>query len=481
MNRTPSSSDGPWGNPFKLQARTLSARRAATVILLALGAAACSPAVDQRPNVILVTLDTTRLDDLGCYGGPTSTPGLDRLAADGVLFERAYSVAFGTTPSHATLFTGAHARRHGVYDNHTILEDRHVTLAEVMHDAGYATAAFVSGRPLVSAIGLAQGFEHYDDGPFVDGRRPAEATTDRALEWLASERHRPFFAWVHYYDPHQPYAPAPALSAGRMSLALSALFGDEHDSPRYLRGPELPAQHLPAIDREARRRYRGQIERMDSQLARLLANLDHDQTYDATMIVVVADHGENFLDRGVRLAFDHDGLFAEVSRLPLVVKPPASRGRGAHRDALVGNLDIAPTILDLADLDAPPSWQGLSLGEHLDAGDTVGRTHLILEGAHHIEIAVRTRRWLYRRLIDPAATNPDNVVRLSYVGGSSAELYDTAASPREGQPLTPMPPAETAALGELIERFLATPAAVAPPRLDDTAHEDALRALGYVR
>src|SRR5688572_32484623 len=176
-------------------------------------------------NILLVTLDTTRADRLGCYGrAGAATPVLDRLAAGGVRFAEAVTVAPETLPAHATLLTGLLPPRHGVRINaENRLESRHATLAEVARARGYETAAFVSAFVLDARFGLDQGFDLYDDrveaaegAVFPSGmnERPAGRTTDAALAWLrARDRRKPFLAWVHYFDAHAPYAPPEPFAA----------------------------------------------------------------------------------------------------------------------------------------------------------------------------------------------------------------------------------------------------------------------------
>jgi arylsulfatase A-like enzyme len=197
--------------------------RRATVLGVA-ALAACARAPEPR-SILLVTLDTTRADRLGCYGrADAGTPVIDALAAAGVRFERAYTVAPITLPAHATILTGAPPPVHGLRDNGlAALEEEAVTLAEVARAAGLRTAACVSAFPLDRVFGLAQGFEHYGDvaddaAPAGAGQvreRRADETVAEAREWLATlAPGEPFFLWVHLFDPHHPYDP-PAEHARR--------------------------------------------------------------------------------------------------------------------------------------------------------------------------------------------------------------------------------------------------------------------------
>ena len=222
---------------------------------------ACRP----RPNVLLITLDTTRADRLGCYGcAEAGTPALDRLAREGLRFTRACSHTPLTLPSHATIFTGRYPPEHGLRDNmHHRLGKDTPTLATKLKALGYRTAAFVASYDLDRQFGLARGFDVYDDrmSPPAKGdsvyerENRADVVADRALAWLAQNAGQPFFCWVHFYDPHAPYDPPPPFNSN-------------------FRNP-----------------YDGEIAFMDSQIGRLLAFLDQRGLAERTLIVACADHG----------------------------------------------------------------------------------------------------------------------------------------------------------------------------------------------
>jgi choline-sulfatase len=301
------------------------------------------PILDVHPgaaaglNVLIVTLDTTRADHLGCYGyAPAATPVLDRLAAGGVRFAEAVTVAPETLPAHATLFTGLLPPRHGVRVNgEDRLESRHVTLAEVARARGYETAAFVSAFVLDGRFGLAQGFGVYDDkvettegAAFAAGNneRNASRTTDAALAWLRGrDRGRPFLAWVHYFDAHFPYDPPEAFAR------------------RFAGNP-----------------YDGEIAFVDSQLGRLLQGLDDLGGRDKTLIVVAGDHGESLGDHGERT---HSlFLYRSATRVPLILSNRRLFPRPHVVDGTVVSLaDLAPTLVDLLGVEEPPARDGLSL------------------------------------------------------------------------------------------------------------------------
>jgi arylsulfatase A-like enzyme/Tfp pilus assembly protein PilF len=279
------------------------------------------PAVPkQRPNVILITIDTLRADHLGCYGyADIKTPTLDGLAADGILFERAISQVPLTWPSHAVILTGTYPFQNGVQDfTGQPLSPQFRTVAQAFKQAGYATGAVVSAFVLDRSWGLARGFDYYDDAfsaetfqkkdiGLVDRR--AGESVDHALAWLKKTPRRPFFLWLHLYDPHSPY-----------------------DPPEPYR-TEYKA-HL----------YDGEIAYADHELGRLVAWLKGNKLYDSSFIVALSDHGESLGEHGE----DEHGFFVYNStvHVPLIVKPPA--GSGISRDRRrqpVETTSVAPTLL----------------------------------------------------------------------------------------------------------------------------------------
>lgn len=443
------------------------------------------------PSLLLITADTTRQDVLGPYGGDAATPSLDVLAADGVVFENAFSVAFGTAPSHASLFTASPAAEHGVYDNQTILSPELETLAEVFHAQGYVTAAFVSAVPVGRSLGLPQGFDLYDDlvgpdassglGDFAKYERRAEVTAERFLAWLKRQDGEPFFAWLHFYDPHQPYAPPGATE--RDPAGIYGYFVTPEGTPKHLR---LPAKlrdkprRLERVEALARERYLAEVEHMDAQIGRVLDALKEKGLYDDMTVAFVADHGENLGEREHPLAFEHHGLFQGVTRLPLVLKLPRSKLAGSRPDFLLGNLDVAPTLLEIAGVEPPSQWSGRSFLRRL--GEPKGREfrpYLVLEGANRQEISVRTRQWMYRRVLGEFRSQAEKLFFLGYAPGRPQELYDLGADPGETVGLDPEGHPVSSRLEEILREF-AVHEAVGAERLETREHLEALKALGYI-
>ncbi len=290
----------------------------------------------ERPfNVVVVTLDTTRADRLGAYGyAQASTPTLDALAAEGVLFRRAYSVTPLTLPSHTSLFSGTYPPHHGVRDNGGfIVPDELTTLAEVLGEGGYDTGAFIAAYVLDSRWGLDQGFDTYHDEFDVRGQRfismgavqrPANEVVDAALDWLDGREEAPFFLWVHLYDPHAPYeAPEPYRT-------------------RFATSP-----------------YQGEIAFMDSEVGRLLDALEASGSRTDTYVVVAGDHGESLGEHGeVQHGFF---IYEAATHVPLIVSTPFEETRGIERDEAVSLIDVMPTVLDMTGFETPAAVQGESL------------------------------------------------------------------------------------------------------------------------
>ncbi len=396
-------------------------------------------------NLLVITLDTTRADHLGCYGAKdVATPTLDALAARGLRFTAAQSVAPVTLPAHATIFTGRYPPRHGVRNNSEYrLAAEQETLAERLRAAGYDTAAFVSAFVLDARFGLDQGFAHYDDrvepaqgAAFSQGNneRRADAVTDAALAWLARERRAPFFAWVHYYDPHATYRPPAPFDA---------------------RFKERP--------------YDGEIAFMDAQVARLFQALEARGLQGRTLVVALADHGEGLGEHGETT----HGVFVyeAMLRVPLIVAgPPAVVPRPQVVDALVSSVDLTPTLLDLFGLPLRDDFEGLSWAR----------------------VKPDRRRAVYMESLLPYLDYgwaPLFALRRGsdkYILAPRPELYDLAKDPRETADLHARATGEARATRDRLAAILRA-ALEAQPTLQaghaggaDTEVAERLRALGYV-
>ena len=309
--------------------------------LLGLSACDTGPEV-RRHSVLLVTFDTTRADVLAPWGGPGGlTPNLDRLAAEGLVFADASTVAPLTLPSHASMLTGLYPPHHGLRENGiAALPASAQTLAEIAQGAGFQTAAFVSALVLDPSFGLDQGFDTYAAPPRRVGSQSshtpeltADQTISSALAWLDQrDRARPFFLWVHLFDPHGPYTPPPAFRPR-----------DKADAPAL---------------------YLGEIRFADRELGRLIAALERDGSLEDTFVAFTADHGEAFGEHGEPT---HGAYVWETTlHVPLILRDPAGRRAGQRTDSVAGVTDLFPTLLEAMGLPQRRTVDGISLMPLLD-------------------------------------------------------------------------------------------------------------------
>lgn len=321
-----------------------------SVLLVAIGllclVGSCSR--DHRPDVLIVTIDTLRADHTSAYGYEVATtPELERIASDGLLFERAYAPTSTTAPSHAALLSGRTPRSLGVLKNGHVIREEEVMLAEVFSDAGYATAAVVSSFPVRAEFGFEQGFGTYDENFTIEesslggenyerGRnRIAEFTTRRFLQWVrdSSSRHSRF-SWVHYVDPHAPYK-APVAFEGSW--------------PKKTRG--------------FIRQYDEEIHYVDHWLGKLYDGAREAAGDRGLIFVVTADHGEGLGDH--RWMGHGVNLYEEAVRVPMVLVAPGLEAPGSRIMEPVSLIDVAATVLDLAGVKAPGTLEGQGLlGDH---------------------------------------------------------------------------------------------------------------------
>jgi len=429
-------------------------------------------------------IDTLRADKLGCYGNPRGlTPAIDRLARDGVVFERACAHSPWTLPSVATLLTSLHPQEHGAggwLDLSGLAAGRPTrprfhgldfeieTVAERFHDAGYATAAVVNVDFLAESFGLTQGFEHVDARWSDDNRdvRTAAETTASALDWLSGNRRRPFFLMVHYFDPHAVYAPPPAFrrrfAAPQDRASDAFVFGTRQDLLR-LRSGRIGLDR--AVVERAERLYDGEIAYTDHEIGRLLAGLDELGLTASTLVVVTADHGEEFLDHG---GFEHGHtLYDELLRVPLILRLPSllPPRRIARRVRLI---DVAPTLCELTGVPAAESFAGRSLlAPEAELSDRPVLAHGNFWGPPGMS-------WYsgpYKLILTPDAA-----------GTPSAELYLPAEDPGERRDLSSVAPQVVRRLtAELREqrRWLGARARGTEIELDPQQRRR-LRALGYL-
>jgi arylsulfatase A-like enzyme/Flp pilus assembly protein TadD len=371
---------------------------------------ACSR--EQTPNVLLVTFDTTRYDRLGCTGDEKArTPVVDALAERGLLFDRAYAAVALTLPAHTTMMTGLSPTGHGVHNNGRFrVPDDVTTLAEILKEESFSTAAFVSAFVLDSRFNLNQGFDIYsaktrgssDPLDMTVPQRPGEETTDEALAWLESHGagDEPFFLWVHYYDPHHPLDVPP------------------------------PFDEMPDV-------YAAEIAYADTQLGRLLSGIERASPERETLIAFTADHGEGLGQHGEGT----HGLLAYDSTLhvPLILAGPGVE-RGDRSRILASHEDLLPTILSALRLPVPEGLPGRDLLHAAAVEDAEGdpQVRYFESRGPHEDLGwaalagLRTRQWKYTAMPEPV------------------ELYEIATDPRE---LIDLAEARPEIVSELATRF----------------------------
>ena len=407
-------------------------------------------------GVLLLTIDTLRTDHLGCYGYRRgATPAIDALAKQSVKFEHAFAPVPLTLPSHAALLTGAYPFYNGVRDQPGFrLPDDIPTLAEYFSHAGYATAAVLGSPVLSRRFGLSRGFGDYDDrfgastreqeAGLPNIKRPAGEVVRLALAWLDGKPPgKPFFLWLHFYDPHLPY-----------------------------RAPE------PFRSRFVDRPYDGEIAYTDSALATLFAGLRSRGLFDSCVIALTADHGEGLGEHGEST----HGYFIYDStiRVPLLVKPASATRDGDIRTS-VSLVDLAPTLLRLAGIPAPSSLQGMDLGGSIISGEEP-RPHPVYAETMYPLLHLGWNP--LRALISQKAAQPATWEAVKYIEAPHPELYDLDSDPGEVRNEYLSRRSEAAALRDQLEGFVrarapAKPSAARAPVSAETAR--LFGSLGYVR
>ena len=422
---------------------------------------------ESRPHILLVTLDTTRADHLGCYGYPRSTsPNLDRLASESVLYTRAIAPSSWTLPSHAALFTGKFTASHGaqyhpegplrlseaietpeswkVFRARGLARDE-VTIGRLLQEAGYATGAVLAGPWLKKVFGLHKGFSYYDDSSIssVSGR-PASSVTASALDWMDNNRGRRLFLFLNYYDPHSPYIPPEKFAWTFVPAGAD------------LRGRKVTPEERVAL-------YDGEILYMDRYIGHLLEGMRADGMYDDALIVVTADHGELLGEHG---KFGHGNyLYQEEIHIPLLVKYPRGETRPGRTDAAVQLPDVMAIILERLGLPLPAGTQG---GLPPDSG------HPLVAEAYPLPVTSSDGHW--RALLEEEH-------KLLWNSKGDHLLFDLKADPGERNNLVASKPRRADAMMRRLNGYLATLPAPGPPGPERNLDEEtrkALESLGYL-
>jgi arylsulfatase A-like enzyme len=424
-------------------------RALAAVPLLVLG---CQPNAEEL-NVLILSLDTTRAKAFGAYGSSEgSTPNFDRFSAErAVRFAHAITAVPVTFPSHSTIMTGTYPVFHGVHDNdYYRLDDRITTLAEILGGAGFSTAAFLGAYPLDSQVNLSQGFDLYDDDfeqdwsaaekrsrtPLSFGflERKSDLVNLAVGRWLEDHAADRFFLWVHYFDPHQPYDAAPP-------------YGSQFADP-----------------------YDAELAFMDEGFGDLVALLERHRVLDNTLVVIVGDHGEALGRHGepTHASFTYDATM----QVPLWVAHPSLGTPGGTVPSTVRTLDVAPTILDLLDLEPTEEMQGRSLRPLLEDPQREWSEPALIESYYtRFQFGCAPLRGLVA----------DD---WKYIEGPRPELYNLRDDPEELTNLVDRRPERAAEMQEQLIRLWRRHSAPDPGRSATAASDEEtqrkLAALGYL-
>jgi arylsulfatase A-like enzyme len=465
--------------------------RLAALILAVMLAGACreqKPAPAPRPsprsgnslNVLLVTIDTLRADHLGIYAYTRNTsPHIDALGRQGVVFDRAYTYWPKTRGSMAIMLTGRRPSQNGYGKAHPMLLDFNATLASVLKEAGYVTAAAVDNPNVAAANGYAKGFDTYretwEEGALATEMDRTNAITETAVRFLSSARKdRPFLLWLHYVNPHAPYSPPPPHDTA--FLDASARTGPRLRTVPGFHGG-IPRQWaVPGQDRLGYyvAQYDGEIAAVDEQVGRVMDALRASPAGGRTVVALTSDHGESLGEHGYY--FDHgEDVFEPSLAIPLIVIAPGLTA-GRRVDAFASTLDVVPTILDAVKVSYPPELAGTSLLP-LARGTSQGPDRLFAQNDRNLT-ATWDRR--YRLVATPVGE------------GRRLSLYDRVQDPGETRDRSRSDPealrVQTRELEQHLERAdrewavtkrLTEGAAGEPPMSAEACEK--LKALGYVQ
>jgi arylsulfatase A-like enzyme len=459
----------------------------AATLVLVLGTNGCSKPPAPKPlpkktDILLITVDTLRPDHLGCYGyhRPTS-PRIDSLARQGTVFEQAFTFWPKTRASFVMIHTGRTAAESGYSPSRPRLLPFNATLASLLKDAGYETAAIVDNANVAASLGYGKGFASYEEvwedkavKTEIDGTK---AITRGALRFFQAPHPGPFFLWLHYVNPHAPYAPPPPYDAAFLDkeaesgprLRVVAGFHGGIPRPLFVPGHRNLAYYVAQYD--------GEIRTVDAEVGEVLDALSGSAFRDRTAVVFASDHGESLGDHDYY--FDHgEDLFDPCLRIPLIMRVPGAPG-GTRIPSLASTLDFLPTLLSIGDVVPPPGLAGKSLLGAITRGKATRGGRLFGENDRGLSAT-----WDERfKLVEVPALAP---------GQKTEAFYDRLSDPQETVDVSLTHPRERDAARGQLEFFLArqNQERAALKRLVEKAPGtetmtpeacERLRALGYVQ
>jgi arylsulfatase A-like enzyme len=459
-----------------------------------------------QEDILLIVIDTVRADDFGCYGSTRgATPNVDSLAADAVRFDEAFGHAPWTLPSISSLLTSTYPSIHGAlgkqwrFQRFTGIRDGIASGAQALKGAGFATHAIVNAVFLDPDLGLSRGFDEYDIDYATNYKiRRAGPSVDLALEYLKKNRDRRDFLLLHLFDPHLRYDPPPGWAdrfigtyTGRLKTMPAAQL--DHLTGRMIASAFVPPGYDQAY---LANMHLAEVAYVDAMLGRLFAGLKELGLYDSSIIVVTADHGEEFWDHG---RFEHGHtLYDELMHLPLIIKPArttragpessnAERGRVVHET--VRQIDIMPTLLELVGVAVPETFEGESFAGALRRDSaTLDPRPVYSEEPHYQRFRLPNRLGAPPQFFDELiAWRKDGWKYIVDLSTGKGQLFDVARDPKEADDLAGSEPERAAAMRKELLAFckaLLTRAAALPPAPPFDMHEEyfeRLKALGYIR
>jgi arylsulfatase A-like enzyme len=441
------------------------------------------------PNVVIVTLESTRTDVVGAYGGGSVsrpevpvTPAIDALAESATLYGNAFSVTSWTLSAHASLFTGLYPTAHQTDGPRDRLDDSYPTLAEALASRGFATAGVVSGPYLRHLHGLSQGFDQWVDGISapIDPLAHDDVTNPEMLaaleHWLdARDPARPFLLFAYFWDPHFDFRPPPPYDEMFVGDADEPMDAGSFDTNPAIH-PYMAREHLDWIQAQ----YLGEVRWTDEHLGRLFAALRERGLWDDTLVILTADHGEEFFDHGGK--GHKKNLHVETVHIPLIVKYPGQQ-EGLRDDRLVSLVDVAPTVLDVAGFEPDFPVQGRSLRAPPSPGRAIFFDLLATRYTRQDAGAVAEQVQRWRAVQD---TEHKLIRRGQGDAIEREELYATGSDPGGREDLARGSPERLSRLRVLLGSHLDESARIAADyrrggevELGPEEHEQ-LRALGYL-
>lgn len=350
-----------------------------TVLALAFvqGMTASMPARTDKPNVVLLIIDTLRDDRMGCYGYErNTTPAMDAIGKEGVLFEQTYVQWASSLPSHASIMTSTYPHVHGAFPNGKSLNPKFLTLAKILKEQGYANGAFVTNSLVGNQYNFQLGYDTFIDMAALDYKNTTSAAwvhglnlirvvdqltdndffTELALSWLDAHQNGPFLLWMQWLYPHAPYRPPAGFlkkfESGYTGIANGSLAQIDLINKKKLQLSAADEQHYTNL-------YDAEVAFSDYQAGRILDRLRELNLMDNSLVIITADHGENLNEHGME--YGHYGVYDSSLRIPLIFYMPKRLPSGERISQVVQSIDIAPTILDLLGIARPEQFQGRSL------------------------------------------------------------------------------------------------------------------------